>query len=67
MRKAAHNALDSLDGYFKTVIDERRQILQGNPNSDKSDLLSLMIRAEEEEGFNDKELRDNLMGFILAG
>jgi cytochrome P450 len=55
-----------LDGAVKAVIAQRRR----DPRLDeRTDILSLLMRATTEEGetLSDQELRDELMSLLLAG
>ncbi|KAI8344761.1 cytochrome P450 [Chlamydoabsidia padenii] len=59
--------LKVVDDFAKSVIDSRRkQLAQGEEHKD---LLSRFMNARNEhnEPLNDKELRDTIMNFIIAG
>jgi len=56
------------------IINERRQRLATQPtdneaeeNSGPVDLLELMLLSQDQESLTDKELRDNMILFFLAG
>eukprot|EP01062_Namystynia_karyoxenos_P051443 TRINITY_DN403_c0_g1_i2.p1 TRINITY_DN403_c0_g1~~TRINITY_DN403_c0_g1_i2.p1 ORF type:complete len:539 (+),score=228.20 TRINITY_DN403_c0_g1_i2:94-1617(+) len=56
-----------IDSYLRTVIRERRE--RGEAEGDGRDLISLFIESCEKEGkdYTDKELRDLIMSFVIAG
>lgn len=51
-----------LDRILFQMIEERRKEAE-----DRSDLLSMLIVASEEEGFDDQQVRDEAMTLLLAG
>lgn len=55
--------LEAVDRPLYKVIEERRA------ESDRNDILALLLRAETEQGevMDDKELRDELISLLLAG
>lgn len=59
-------ALDQLDEIVFAVINERRA---DKTAADKNDLLSLLMRAQDEDGtyMTDQQLHDEVLTFILAG
>jgi cytochrome P450 len=61
-----HEARDRLDATIYRMIDERRR-----NGSNRGDLLSMLIRARDEEGdgtgMTDEQLRDEMMTIFLAG
>jgi cytochrome P450 len=61
--RLTRSVLDAVDRPLYEVIRERRL------ESDRSDILALLLRArtEEGEGLEDKELRDELISLLLAG
>jgi cytochrome P450 len=59
-------ALGVLEGVVLNVIEERRRLA----DSDAGDLLSMLIASHDEEtggGFEQKQLRDEVMTLLLAG
>jgi cytochrome P450 len=60
------NARERLDATIYRMIEERRR-----SDSERSDLLSLLIRARDEEGdgkgMTDEQLRDEMMTIFFAG
>ena len=58
-------AVRRLDGIIYAIIDQRRA-----GGEDRGDLLSLLLRARDEEdrtGMTDRQLRDEVMTLMLAG
>jgi len=57
-------AIRQLDAIVYRIIAERR-----NNETDTGDLLSMLMQARDEDGgrMNDKQLRDEVMTFLLAG
>ncbi|KAJ9066318.1 hypothetical protein DSO57_1010736 [Entomophthora muscae] len=67
-RRRYHEALENLEAYFSQVLMARRkEIHDGLIIKDNADLLTLLILAETEGSFSDKEIRDNIMVFLIAG
>jgi len=66
-RKLA-KALKQLDGAVARILEERKKIT-GAPGVDREiDMLDLLLAAHDEEGaLNSKELRDQIVTFIVAG
>lgn len=62
--KVAQTALDSLDAILMNLVQRSRARTQPG-----KDLLSMLLAARDDGGmgFGDKELRDHLMTFFLAG
>jgi cytochrome P450 len=60
-------ARDQLDRVIYRIIEERRAA----PDDDAGDLLSMLLRARDEEGdlsgMTDRQLRDEVMTIFLAG
>lgn len=56
---------EKIDDIIYTEIAERK----ANPNTNRTDILSLLMSAQDEEGnpMSDKELRDELMTLLFAG
>ncbi|CCI36511.1 putative cytochrome P450 110 [Microcystis aeruginosa PCC 9701] len=56
---------EKIDDIIYTEIAERK----ANPNPNRTDVLSLLMSARDEEGnpMSDKELRDELMTLLFAG
>lgn len=56
---------NQIDALIYAEIAERR----ANPQSDRTDILSLLLEAEDEKGekMSDQELRDELMTLLFAG
>ena len=63
-------------GYIKRLTDEINELLyaeiserRANPDPTRSDVLSLLLSAEDEngEGLSDAELRDELITLLVAG
>lgn len=54
-----------MERVIQTIIQQRR----ANPSSDRGDLLSLLLQAQDEagQGMSDRQLRDEVMTLILAG
>ncbi|MEY3515717.1 MAG: hypothetical protein RLY38_869, partial [Actinomycetota bacterium] len=66
-RKLA-KALKQLDGAVQRILDERKKIT-GVAGVDRDvDMLDLLLAAHDDEGgLNSKELRDQIVTFIVAG
>ena len=66
-RKLA-KALKQLDSAVARILEERKKIT-GKPGIDREiDMLDLLLAAHDEEGaLNSKELRDQIVTFIVAG
>lgn len=60
----AWKALDVMDGLILRIIAERRRSA-----GDRQDLLSMLMRAEDEagQGIDDAQLRDEALTLLLAG
>ena len=61
LRKFVH-ARDRLDKVITRIIDEHRLGLRG-----ENDLLMMMIAAQEQMGWSDRDLRDQVVTVFLAG
>ncbi|KAI9290958.1 cytochrome P450 [Neoconidiobolus thromboides FSU 785] len=68
-RKSAYESLDKLDEEFKIMINNKKEQILNNDIKNSNDILMLMVKAtlNPEIQFNEKEIRDNLMVFLLAG
>ncbi|KAJ9085992.1 hypothetical protein DSO57_1008780 [Entomophthora muscae] len=73
-RRPLFNTLDELEGHFNKILNAKRKLLQFGDreaiaNDPKTDLLTMMLIAceDEENDFNEKDIRDNCMIFLLAG
>ena len=64
-RKKANEARDTIDRVVMRFIKERR----GEEDSDRGDLLSMLLLSEDENGnrMNDKEVRDEAVTLFSAG
>ncbi|KAL1923490.1 uncharacterized protein VTP21DRAFT_8470 [Calcarisporiella thermophila] len=65
-----NNAVKLMDEFAYKIIEERRKIVsEGTSSHRKKDLLDLFLeyRSENGEGLSDKELRDVVLNFIIAG
>lgn len=60
--------LRQVDEFADSVITQRRKEI-GNGHDDHKDLLSRFMNAHNEKGekLNDRELRDTVLNFIIAG
>ncbi|KAJ9079344.1 hypothetical protein DSO57_1036328 [Entomophthora muscae] len=63
-RRQIFQDLAVVDNYLLEVISQCREVYKENP-AEKAHLLSYMFDQEGE--FSDKEIRDNIMVFFLAG
>jgi cytochrome P450 len=61
LRKFVH-ARDRLDAIVRRMIDEHRLGVKGDV-----DLLSMMISAQDQMGWSDRDLRDQVVTVFLAG
>jgi cytochrome P450 len=61
LRKFVH-ARDHLDAIVRRMIDEHRLGLHGD-----SDLLTMMLHAQDQMGWSDTDLRDQVVTVFLAG
>jgi cytochrome P450 len=63
---AIGRALDALDGLIYEELSRRRQV---SDLAERTDILSLLLQARDEEGepMTDGELRDELVTLLLAG
>ncbi len=64
------NALKEINVYIDQFIADGRKRIAENPNLRKSPsnfLEAILVEAENEEYFGDKELKGNLMTILLAG
>ncbi|HZZ20903.1 MAG TPA: cytochrome P450 [Opitutaceae bacterium] len=61
--RLTRSVLEAVDRPLYRVIEERRT------ESDRGDILALLVRAKTEQGevMSDKELRDELISLLLAG
>ncbi len=60
-----NQAMKDLDAIVYKLIAERR-----NSTEDKGDLVTMLMQAQDEETgetFSDKQIRDEVMGFLIAG
>ncbi len=70
-RKQAREALRSLDALMYRLIAERRRSYAAGDREAPADLLQQLLEARDEEGdgagLTDKEIRDQLVTFFVAG
>ncbi|KAI9292341.1 cytochrome P450 [Neoconidiobolus thromboides FSU 785] len=71
-RNSSYQCLYLIEDYFSKILTEKRnKIIKDNNMKDNNndDILTLMIKANlnNEILFSDKEIRDNIMIYILAG
>ncbi|KAI0240782.1 hypothetical protein L0F63_007283, partial [Massospora cicadina] len=73
-RNPLFKTLDRLEGLFNEILEEKRLAIKSGDkeaiiNDPKTDLLTMMLLACEDEDtdFNEKDVRDNCMIFLLAG
>ena len=61
--------LGIVDRQLLAIIAERRAQAEGEAEGERTDILSLLIHARDEEGqpLTDRELRDELLSLVLAG
>lgn len=61
----AQKLADAIDRLLFAEIQERR----ANPDPDRTDILSLLLAAQDEDGngLTDQDLRDELMSLLIAG
>ncbi|HET9104945.1 MAG TPA: cytochrome P450 [Solirubrobacteraceae bacterium] len=61
--------LDVVDRQLLAIIAERRAQAEGEAAAERTDILSLLIHARDEDGqpLTDRELRDELLSLVLAG
>ncbi|SNZ15644.1 Cytochrome P450 [Natronoarchaeum philippinense] len=57
-----HAAIETLEGVIDDIVAERRDAVE-----DRSDLLSILLRAREDGDIDDRQVRDELMTMLLAG
>lgn len=67
-QKRFHAAIARLDAVLYRFIEARRKGPE-RPEAESSDLLSMLLRAQDEDGsrMSDKQLRDEVMTLFLAG
>ncbi|KAI7861836.1 cytochrome P450 [Spinellus fusiger] len=65
--KTVDQHIKTVDGFASDVINARRQ--QNANGEEHTDLLSRFMKAKNEKGetLNNKELRDTILNFIIAG
>lgn len=68
-RRRYFRAVRELDGVVYEIIARGRQKLEHGPRSDSSDLLTLFLAAQDEDGstMTDQQLRDEVITLLLAG
>lgn len=70
-RAKARRALESIDDVMYRLIAARRRQAGANPAGESADLLQRLIEARDDEGdgagLSDREIRDQLVTFFLAG
>ena len=61
--------LEVVDRQLLAIIAERRAQAEGEAGGERTDILSLLIGARDEDGepLTDRELRDELLSLVLAG
>jgi cytochrome P450 len=59
-------ALDTMEGMIDDIVAERRGT-QGHGEGAPSDLLSILLRAQERGEQSDRQIRDEVMTILLAG
>eukprot|EP01102_Stenamoeba_stenopodia_P005084 TRINITY_DN15592_c0_g1_i1.p1 TRINITY_DN15592_c0_g1~~TRINITY_DN15592_c0_g1_i1.p1 ORF type:complete len:496 (+),score=139.14 TRINITY_DN15592_c0_g1_i1:173-1660(+) len=55
------------DTFLYKLIDARRKHLSAHPDEEPKDLLGLMLQSAEDEVFTDRQVRDNVFVFFIAG
>ncbi|MDY7082706.1 MAG: cytochrome P450, partial [Halobacteria archaeon] len=65
MYRNSWNALEQIEDLIHEMIRRRRE----GENEDRDDLLSILLRARDEDGnqMSDKQLRDEMVTILLAG
>lgn len=66
-RLRGRNVLRKFNDMVRASIEDRRAKMKQRPDEVREDFLTLLLRAEGEDGLTQQEIEDNLVTFIGAG